>query len=262
MKRWKRLTMTGVAVAAVAISGFAMTALADSREEQELQALKAAFIGSEETTLDMSRVDDFDSIVEKTGTTAELTEQQMDTCVADYAARVEQFFSDSNRVKQQYQQWHETYVRDVLREEPMYLVDGGVLDCTLRDVQISEDGNTATFHAHWVTWNKWAEQAEDGSYRVTAPIGDNDANVTMVKEDGLWKLLKISDLAVGDANDAMNNIENTSVKADEAECVASAYDNAQKICQTSYDSFAEALSAAKSIDINEINPYPLLERDQ
>lgn len=260
MKHWKKAAISAIVVSAAAISGLAMNALADSREEREIEDLKAAFVGAEETLLDMSAVT-FPA-AEETGTTAGMTEQELDACVADYTARIERYYSDSHPSKQQYIAQHEALVRDALQTEVSYLVDGGVLDCELNNVEISDDGNTATFDAYWIDWNNWAEQAEDGSYEVTAPIGDNSAAITMVKEGGCWKLLKTENYRMGYADEAIDEISGAkaSMAADEADSVTAAFEKAQEICQTSYDTFDEALAAAKTIDADKINPYPILEK--
>lgn len=263
MKHWKKSIVSGVLVAAVVASGLAVNALADSREEQEMEALKTAFVGAEETVLDMSEISS--PKAESTGTTAGMSEEELNACIADYTARVEQYFSDSHPAKQHYIEQHEAVIRNS-SQEVYYLVDGGVLSCELSNIQISDDGNTATFQADWSCWNNWAEQAEDGTYQVTAPINNCSATITMVKEGGLWKLLKTEDHYVSDANEAIDAISDEEVyadagiTADEAASVTEAYDETQDICQTSYSTFQEALAAAKSIDVNAMNPYPLLEQ--
>lgn len=263
MKHLKKSIVSGVLVAAVVVSGLAVNALADSREEQEMDALKTAFVGAEETLLDMSEISS--PKAESTGTTAGMSEEELNACIADYTARVERYYSDSHPAKQEYIEQHEGVIRDS-SQEVYYLADGGVLSCELSNVQISDDGNTATFEAYWVDWNEWVEQTEDGSFQVTAPLGDNSATITMVKEGGLWKLLKTEDHYVSDANEAIDAISDEEVyadagiTADEAASVTEAYDETQDICQTSYSTFQEALAAAKSIDVNAMNPYPLLEQ--
>ena len=264
MKHWKKSIVSGVLVAAVAVSGLAVNALADSREERELEEIKTAFVGAEETCLDMGK---FTSpSAEQTGTTAGMSEEELDACIADYTARMNQYFAEGYVSRQENIETHEILVREAYQTEVSYLVDGGVLDCELSDVQISADGNTATFQAHWTDWNNWAEQTEDGTYRVIAPINENSATITMVKEDGLWKLLKTDDYYMGYADEAVDAISDEEVcadagiTADEAASVTEAYDETQDICQTSYSTFQEALAAAKSIDVNAMNPYPLLEQ--
>lgn len=263
MKHWKKSIVSGVLVAAVAVSGLAVNALADSREERELEEIKTAFVGAEETVLDMSEISS--PKAESTGTTAGMSEEELNACIADYTARVEQYFSDSHPAKQHYIEQHEAVIRDD-SQEVYYLANGGVLSCELNNVQISDDGNTATFGVYWVDWNQWVEQTEDGSFQVTTALGDNSATITMVKESGLWKLLETDDFIMGYADEAVEEISDKDVyadagiTADEAASVTEAYDETQDICQTSYSTFQEALAAAKSIDVNAMNPYPLLEQ--
>lgn len=261
MNRWKRLTISGLIIAAASMSCLAMTALADSREEQEMEALKTAFIGEEETVLDMGK---FSSpSAETLGTTAGMSEQELADNIADYTARVKQYFSKNYIVIQEYNEQHETLLRDFYKTDVDYLVDSGVLDCDLRDIHISDDGNTATFVAYWVDWSMSVERRDDqnpyGLYNVPVGIEDNSATITMVKEDGCWKLLKMDNFYKGEApsvEEAREMLAVDGTLSEEAEAKLDAYEKSRQIHMTPYATFAEALTAAKTIDGNEINPYP------
>lgn len=261
MNRWKRLTISGLIIAAASMSCLAMTALADSREEQEMEALKTAFIGAEETLLDMGKFSA--PSAETLGTTAGMSEQELNDNVADYAERMERYYSKNYTTRQLKIEENETLLRDIYKTDISYLVDGGVLDCDLRDVHISDDGDTATFVAYWVSWNMWVDRSNDqnpyGLYQVTVPIEDDSATITMVKEDGCWKLLETDNFYKGEGpsvEEAREMLAVDGTLSEEAEAKLDAYEKSRQIHMTPYATFAEALAAAKTIDGNEINPYP------
>ena len=92
--------------------------------------------------------------------------------------------------------------------------------------------------------------------------------MTMVKEDGQWKLQSMGQESLLSGSDAISDLQEAEQKAS-AKGRAVAYsaeqqeqmrvfdEYEQKTLGTEYDSFSEALQAAESIDPNEINPFPL-----
>ena len=149
----------------------------------------------------------------------------------------------------------------------MYTVDGGVLDCTCRHIKLSADGTSATMDVVCVIWGNWVEQNEEGQIEVTAPTGQDTMSVTMVKEDGQWKLQAINDMVAWFGMDAITDLQaaeqNASEKGksifnEEQKKQMQVFEEyKQKTLFTEYDSFSEALQVAESIDPHEINPFPL-----
>ena len=127
---------------------------------------------------------------------------------------------------------------------------------------------SATMDVILVDWGNWVEQNEEGQIEVTAPIEQDSMNVTMVKEDGQWKLQAVNDMTAFFGTDAISDLQEAEQKSD-AKGRAAAYsaeqqeqmrvfdEYEQKTLGTEYDNFSEALKAAESIDPNEINPFPL-----
>lgn len=103
MNRRKRLAISGLIIAAASMSCLAMTAYADSREEQEMEALKTAFIGAEETLLDMAEYSA--PSAEILGTTAGMSEQELADNIADYTARVKAKTIDRNKINRIHRLW-------------------------------------------------------------------------------------------------------------------------------------------------------------
>ena len=123
-------------------------------------------------------------------------------------------------------------------------------------------------HVEYVEWGNWVEQNEEGQIKVIAPTGQTSTDVTMVKEDGQWKLQSMGQESLLSGSDAISDLQEAEQKSD-AKGRAVAYsaeqqeqmrvfdEYEQKTLGTEYDNFSEALKAAESIDPNEINPFPL-----
>ena len=228
----------------------------------EDEAIKEAFIGSQNIS---QRIGYFAS---DNGKTDQLSEEQIQGYIDDFNAEMDKYYSADNVCRQTYKEINEQYLRKNAKDTIMYTVDGGVLDCTCRHIKRSADGTSATMDVVLVDWGNWVEQNEEGQIEVTAPIEQDTMSVTMVKEDGQWKLQAVNDMTAFFGTDAISDLQEAEQKSD-AKGRAAAYsaeqqeqmrvfdEYEQKTLGTEYDSFSEALKAAESIDPNEINPFPL-----
>ena len=250
----------GVAAVALTacIAGSTLWANADSEDE----AIKEAFIGSQNIS---QQIGHFES---DNGKTDQLSDEQIQEYIDDFNAKMDKYYSSDNICRQTYKEINEQRLRKDAKDTVLYKVDGGVLDCTCRHIKLSADGTSATMDVVCVSWGNWVEQNEYGQIEVTAPTGQDTMSVTMVKEDGQWKLQAINDMVAWFGADAISDLQEAEQKSD-AKGRAVAYsaeqqeqmrvfdEYEQKTLGTEYDSFSEALQAAESIDPNEINPFPL-----
>ena len=228
----------------------------------EDEAIKEAFIGSQNIS---QRIGYFES---DNGKTDQLSEEQIQGYIDDFNAEMDKYYSADNVCRQTYKEINEQYLRKNAKDTIMYTVDGGVLDCTCRHIKLSADGTSATMDVVLVDWGNWVEQNEEGQIKVIAPTGQTSTDVTMVKEDGQWKLQAINDMVAWFGADAISDLQETEQKAS-AKGRAVAYsaeqqeqmrvfdEYEQKTLGTEYDSFSEALKVAESIDPYEVNPFPL-----
>lgn len=252
----------GIAAVAltVCIAGSTMWANADSEDE----AIKEAFIGAENIS---QQIGHFES---DNGKTDQLSEEQIQGYIDDFNAKMDRYYSSDNVCRQTYKEINEQYLRKDAKDTIAYTVDGGVLDCTCNNIKMSADGTSATMDVILVDWENLVEENEKGQIEVTAPIEQDSMNVTMVKEDGQWKLQAINDMTAFFGTDAISDLQEveqkSSAKGRSAASVYSAEQQEQmqafdayeqKTLFTEYDSFSEALQAAESIDPNEVNPFPL-----
>ena len=228
----------------------------------EDEAIKEAFIGSQNIS---QRIGHFES---DNGKTDQLSEEQIQGYIDDFNAEMDKYYSADNVCRQTYKEINEQRLRKDAKDTVMYKVDGGVLDCTCSHIKLSADGTSATMHDEYVEWGNWVEQNEEGQIKVIAPTGQTSTDVTMVKEDGQWKLQAIHDMTAYFGADAISDLQEAEQKSD-AKGRAVAYsaeqqeqmrvfdEYEQKTLGTEYDSFSEALKVAESIDPYEVNPFPL-----
>ncbi len=247
-----------VAVAlATCVAGGTLWANADSEDE----AIKEAFIGSQNVS---QQIGHFES---DNGKTDQLSDEQIQGYIDDFNAKMDRYYSSDNICRQTYKEINEQRLRKDAKDTIVYKLDGGVLDCTCSNIELSADGASATMDVILVDWGNWVEQNEEGQIEVTAPIEQDSMNVTMVKEDGQWKLQAVNDMTAFFGTDAMNDLQAAEQKASEKgksifneeqqKQMKIFEEYEQKTVFTEYDSFSEALQVAESIDPHEINPFPL-----
>ena len=240
------------------IAGSTLWANADSEDE----AIKEAFIGSQNVS---QQIGHFES---DNGKTDQLSEEQIQGYIDDFNAEMDKYYSADNVCRQTYKEINEQYLRKDAKDTIAYTVDGGVVDCTYSNIKVSADGTSATMDVILIDWENLVEENEEGQIEVTAPIEQDSMNVTMVKEDGQWKLQAVNDMTAFFGTDAISDLQEAEQKvsakgravaysAEQQEQMRVFDEYEQKTLGTEYDSFSEALQAAESIDPHEINPFPL-----
>ena len=251
----------GVAAVALATCVAGSTLWANAYSEDE--AIKEAFIGSQNM---FQQIGHFES---DNGKTDQLSDEQIQGYIDRFNTGVDSYYSLDNPSRENYKEQNERVLRERAKDVVDCKVDGGVLSCTAENIRLSEDRKSATMHVVFVEWGNWVEQNEEGQIEVTAPTGQISADVTMVKEDGQWKLRSmeqadlffgadaISDLQEAEQKASAKGRSATSVYSAEQQEQMQAFNEYQQKTYTEYDNFSEALQAAESIDPYEVNPFPL-----
>ena len=246
------------AVALIAcIAGSTMWANAYSEDE----AIKEAFISSQNM---FQQIGHFES---DNGKTDQLSEEQIQSYIDRFNTGVDSYYSLDNPSRENYKELNERVLRECAKDVVDYKADGGVLSCTAENIKLNEDRTSATMHVVFVEWGNWVEENEEGQIEVTAPTGQISADVTMVKEDGQWKLRSMEQADLFFGSDAISDLQEAEQKAsakgksifhEEQQKQMQVFEEyEQKTLFTEYDSFSEALQAAESIDPYEVNPFPL-----
>lgn len=228
----------------------------------EDEAIKEAFIGSQNM---FQQIGHFES---DNGKTDQLSDEQIQGYIDRFNTGVDSYYSLDNPSRENYKELNERVLRECAKDVVDCKVDGGVLSCTAENIKLNEDRTSATMHVVFVEWGNWVEENEEGQIEVTAPTGQISADVTMVKEDGQWKLRSMEQADLFFGSDAISDLQEAEQKSD-AKGRAVAYsaeqqeqmqvfdEYEQKTLFTEYDSFSEALQVAESIDPYEVNPFPL-----
>ena len=228
----------------------------------EDEAIKEAFIGSQNM---FQQIGHFES---DNGKTDQLSDEQIQGYIDRFNTGVDSYYSLDNPSRENYKELNERVLRECAKDVVDYKVDGGVLSCTAENIKLNEDRTSATMHVVFVEWGNWVEENEEGQIEVTAPIEQDSMNVTMVKEDGQWKLQAVNDMTAFFGTDAISDLQETEQKAsakgrtvaysaEQQEQMRVFDEYEQKTLGTEYDNFSEALKAAESIDPYEVNPFPL-----
>ena len=252
MKTSFKFGIAAVALTAC-IAGSTLWANADSEDE----AIKEAFIGSQNM---FQQIGHFES---DNGKTDQLSDEQIQGYIDRFNTGVDSYYSLDNPSRENYKELNERVLRECAKDVVDCKVDGGVLSCTAENIKLNEDRTSATMHVVFVEWGNWVEENEEGQIEVTAPTGQISADVTMVKEDGQWKLRSMEQADLFFGSDAISDLQEASEKGksifnEEQQKQMRVFDEyEQKTLGTEYDSFSEALQAAESIDPHEINPFPL-----
>ncbi|MFQ9411823.1 MAG: hypothetical protein ACLR1T_13315 [Evtepia gabavorous] len=131
------------------------------------------------------------------GLSSSLTDAELEALAVQFDQKVDQYYAADIYCNEFYK-WLN---RDCLFRSHQTVVDnciaGGVTQCDITGLVLSDNRTKATAKATVVTWNKWVTQEEDGGYTVSNPINRDALEVIMVKEDGIWKLSETLSLEKG-----------------------------------------------------------------
>ena len=131
------------------------------------------------------------------GLSSSLTDAELEALAVQFDQKVDQYYAADIYCNEFYK-WLN---RDCLFRRHQTVVDnciaGGVTQCDITGLVLSDNRTKATAKATVVTWNKWVTQEEDGGYTVSNPINRDALEVIMVKEDGIWKLSETLSLEKG-----------------------------------------------------------------
>lgn len=242
-----------LSVAALAICIFVITA-AKASFPQDIAAIRDALIGAEEVQVQMGMFTSED------GLSSSLTDAELEALAIQFDQKVDQYYAADIYCNEFYK-WLN---RDCLFRSHQTVVDnciaGGVTQCDITGLVLSDNRTKATAKATVVTWNKWVTQEEDGGYTVSNPINRDALEVIMVKEDGIWKLSETLSLEKGMTGYDSSVLESTKkdhFDEENVEILEKIEDNKAVLSRT-YDSFLAARNAVQQIDVETGNYIALL----
>jgi len=254
----KRSVQIGVTiVAAITVMAcILVTSASRTASDQEIDQIRAALIGAQEVQVQMGMFSSED------GTTSSLTEAELETLATNFDQKVDQYYAQDTYTNTFYK-WLN---RDCLFRSHQTVVDnciaGGVTQCDITNLSLSNDGTEATVSATVTIWNKWVTMEDDGSYSISNPINQDFLKVQMVKEDGTWKLAETLSHEKGMTGYDDSSMDSTTTTTKNASSVTSDPENTQdledieqnkSILAQKYDTFQEAKNAVNQIDVENGN---------
>jgi len=234
---------------------FLMIGAADVETGEERIAIENALISAKNVQLALG------AFTSETGTTSQLTEEELERQIEAYNTQVNQFYSKDNPCCGEYKEWNESMLREDFAHNVFYRVDGGILDYQIQSIRLDNDSNTASVELTAVIFNNWVAETENRDYRIQCCAATEDLSVVMSKEDGEWKLHHYDECKRNDDSwmpqDVLDSIDvDNADAADDGRYAHLQVDviDAANAANTSYTRFDEALAAAERINVREICP--------
>lgn len=231
---------------------------------QDIDEIRNSIIGAYETQVQMGMFTSSD------GRSASLTQEELNTLSTQFDVKVDRYYAQNTYCNEFYKWLNRDYLFRSLQTEVDNCIAGGVSQCDITEITLSEDGSQATVSATVTTWNKWVTQEEDGSYTASSPVNRDYTQVKLLKEDGVWKLLETLSFEKGlDGYDPTvihqentaskaSSAQQTSVSASEQTQILDKIEKSKKILSTKYSSFQEARDNVLKIDVEKGNYFALL----
>lgn len=224
-----------------------------SVSQDNINEVSSAVCGVFETQAEMGM------FVSEDGLTSSLTQEEINNLIDEYDKKVDKYYSKANPCNVNYKWLNREYLNNTYKKVIDNCIDAGISDYKIVEIKFSEDQQKADVEIVFTAWNKWVVQ--DGeNYQVLNPVNRDRANVTMIIEDGQWKLEKINSYIKGingyselSKDDMINMPVNMS-----NDNVISKIKNSENVLTQEYDSFEDAFMAAQAIDIENGNYFALV----
>ena len=249
----KRFTITALVMVIVSVSLLFMLGAADNgaaaASGEEANSVYDAMIGAKNVQLALG------AYVSEDGTTAQLTDVEIQAQLDAYNAEVDRYYALDNVCREEYKDWNETMLRESYVDETFYRLEGGVLDYQVHNLEFNSEKTEATLKLTATLYNKWISETEDGDYWIQCCAGNTEMTAVLVKEDGDWKLLRYDSYQKQEnwmPQDILSD-HDTAAYAASTEADAEALE-AGELANAEYDNFADAVEAANRIHVADICP--------
>ena len=236
----KRVTITALSMVLVSVVLLFILDAAASRGEVE--AVYDAMIGAKNVQLALG------AYVSEDGTTAQLTDAEIQAQLDAYNAEVDRYYAMDNVCREEYKDWNETMLRESYVDETFYRLEGGVLDYQVHNLEFNSEKTEATLKLTATLYNKWISETEDGDYWIQCCAGNTEMTAVLVKEDGDWKLLRY------DSYQKQEDWMSQDILSDHGTAADAEALEAGELANAEYDNFADAVEAANRIHVADICP--------
>ena len=236
-----------------------VTTAARTASTQEIDEIRDAIIGAKETLVQMGMYTSED------GLTSSLTEDELEAIATAYDQKVDRYYAQGTHSNTAYKWLNREYLFNTYQTVLDNCLEGGVSQCDITEINISDDGTEATVKATVTMWNKWVTLDDEGKYVATNPVNQDFMELKMVKEDGLWKLQETLSFERGpfghdpEILTEANGAEPVALAANTEETeILEEIQRSEEILNQKYDSFQAAKAAVEQIDVEKGNYLALL----
>lgn len=256
MQKTKNLLSLMVIIVIGVIASVWLTAFSSddvSASQEDISAISRAVCGVFKTQAEMGM------FVSGDGSTSSLTQEDIDNLIEEYDKKVDKYYSKNNPCNTNYKWLNREYLNNTYKKVIDNCIDAGILDYKIVEIKFSENQKKADVEVVFTAWNKWVVQYGE-KYHVLNPVNRDRSNVTMILEDGQWKLQKINSYIKGiNGYTELSESEmlSMSAKMNQSNFIRKIKNN-ENILTKEYSNFKDAFIAAQSIDVENGNYFALV----
>lgn len=204
--------------------------------------------------------------VSEDGTTSSLAEDEISERINAFNRKIDCCYADEFPSKEYYKWLNEDYLTRTYKHKVDYIVKSGVADVRTPVIVYGSGRQEAAVHGGMIGWNLWiTESDEGGSYKISYAYNKTPLDVSLVREQGMWKVSRISGVkgepeTIADEG-IVSDAEEMSREGKlprEKEAILERLHRTDEVCQKEYASFGEALQAAEQIEFTDFNGYALV----
>ena len=222
---------------------------------QDEKAIQETIAGAYTT---MNRLGVF---VSEDGTTASLTDAEIDTLIQEYNQSVDTYYAKESPQYNEYKAANAEYLKVSFRDpqEIYNRMDGGVKQCEIHSIKMDAGGQSATVDADVTKWSLavsgWQDPESDTQdelfYIVTPSIGKFHVIHQVVKEDGTWKVLKTDEYTLVESGYDAGCRDRVLADYDDNEAVTMKSDDGHvyKITDAEAETILDRLAASKDREV-------------
>lgn len=201
--------------------------------------------------------------VSEDGTTASLSEKEIRKEIREFDEKADRCYAEEFSAREYYKWLNQDYLTRTYKSTVDYIVKSGVADMHTPFLFYSPGRNQMKLRGELTGWNLRITES-DGKYQISCDYNKTPLDVTLVREDGIWKVCQIEGIKgepetvadEGIIRDAEEKSKVGKLSAEE-ENILKRIRAVNEICAKKYNTFSEALQAAEKIDFEDFNGYQL-----
>ncbi len=216
---------------------------------------------SDSLNISQQVIADMGRFVSDNGLTDNLPESELQADINTFNEKVDSCYADEFKAKDYYKWLNEDFLTRVYKIKMNYIVKSGAETLNIRSAYYKPSRKEAEIHADIIGWSV-SIQEENGLYAVNCAYSKSDIAADMAWENSKWKVVS-AEVPDGDSAEAKKEeiIKRAEEKYSDGKLPKADAEKLDKIhktmeiCERRYETFSEALEAAKEIDLEDFNVY-------